>query len=62
MLVDVWCRNNREAIDRVVEMVLEKETVSGDEFRTILQEYTTIPEEHLRLCSQVSFAPQAMNP
>eukprot|EP00884_Botryococcus_braunii_P013918 jgi/Botrbrau1/22527/Bobra.114_2s0051.1 len=48
-------RNNREAIDRVVEMVLEKETISGDEFRTILQEYTTIPEEHLRLCSQERF-------
>ncbi|KAJ9147620.1 hypothetical protein P3X46_029757 [Hevea brasiliensis] len=33
-------RNNREAIDKLVEVVLERETLSGDEFRAILSEFT----------------------
>jgi cell division protease FtsH len=40
-------RDNREAIDRIVEVLIEKETVTGEEFRSILSEYTTIPEENL---------------
>lgn len=39
-------RNNREAIDRLVEVLLEKETLSGDEFRAILSEFTEIPPEN----------------
>ena len=39
-------RDNREAIDKIVEVLLEKETISGKEFREILSEYTTIPEEN----------------
>lgn len=35
-------RNNREAIDKLVEVLLEKETLSGDEFRAILSEFTDI--------------------
>lgn len=38
----------REAIDRIVEDLLEKETLTGDEFRTTLAKYTTIPEENLK--------------
>jgi cell division protease FtsH len=40
-------RDNREAIDRIVEVLIEKETVTGEEFRAILSEYTTIPEENV---------------
>jgi len=39
--------DNREAMDKVVEILCEKETMSGDEFRAILAEYTVIPEENL---------------
>mmetsp|Transcript_38914 Transcript_38914/g.86553 ORF Transcript_38914/g.86553 Transcript_38914/m.86553 type:complete len:1002 (+) Transcript_38914:196-3201(+) len=41
-------RNNREAIDKITEVLLEKETMTGDEFRALLSQYTTIPEENLR--------------
>merc|ERR1719274_116998 len=33
-----------EAFDEVVEVLEEKETISGDEFRAILEKYTAIPE------------------
>ncbi|EHA8588182.1 putative ATP-dependent zinc metalloprotease FTSH 6, chloroplastic [Cocos nucifera] len=33
-------RNYRAAMDRLVEVLLEKETLSGDEFRAILSEFT----------------------
>ncbi|KAL9279536.1 ATP-dependent zinc metalloprotease FTSH 6 [Arabidopsis thaliana] len=36
-------RNNREAIDKLVDVLLEKETLTGDEFRAILSEYTDQP-------------------
>uniref|UniRef100_A0A0C9QP46 TSA: Wollemia nobilis Ref_Wollemi_Transcript_15167_2336 transcribed RNA sequence n=1 Tax=Wollemia nobilis TaxID=56998 RepID=A0A0C9QP46_9CONI len=36
-------RNNREAMDKIVEILLEKETLSGDEFRAILSEFREIP-------------------
>merc|ERR1712157_131096 len=39
-------RDNREAIDEVVELMLEKETISGDDFRAILEKYTEIPVEN----------------
>ncbi|OIV95568.1 hypothetical protein TanjilG_30535 [Lupinus angustifolius] len=39
-------RNNREAIDKIVEVLLEKETMSGDEFRTLLSEFAEIPAEN----------------
>ncbi|KAM0936784.1 putative peptidase M41, AAA+ ATPase domain, ATPase, AAA-type, core, peptidase, FtsH [Dioscorea sansibarensis] len=37
-------RNNREAIDKLVDLLLEKETLSGDEFRAILSEFIDVPE------------------
>ncbi|KAK8485022.1 hypothetical protein V6N13_094042 [Hibiscus sabdariffa] len=36
-------RNNREAIDKLVEVLLEKETLTGDEFRAILSEFIDEP-------------------
>ncbi|KAL5582286.1 hypothetical protein UlMin_014728 [Ulmus minor] len=36
-------RNNREAMDKLVEVMLEKETLTGDEFRAILSEFTETP-------------------
>ncbi|EIE25977.1 hypothetical protein COCSUDRAFT_22213 [Coccomyxa subellipsoidea C-169] len=41
-------RENREAIDKIVELLQERETISGDEFREILGQYTTIPESNLK--------------
>jgi len=41
-------RDNREAIDKITEALLEKETLTGDEFRTMLSQYTTIPEENIK--------------
>lgn len=39
-------RNNREAIDKIVEVLIEKETLTGDEFRAILSEFVEIPTEN----------------
>ncbi|KAI9124608.1 hypothetical protein K1719_004530 [Acacia pycnantha] len=36
-------RNNREAIDKLVDVLMEKETLAGDEFRAILSEFTNLP-------------------
>ncbi|KAG6407105.1 hypothetical protein SASPL_130087 [Salvia splendens] len=48
-------RNNREAIDKIVEVLIEKETISGDEFRAILSEFVEIPAEN-----RVAPAPAAL--
>merc|ERR1712078_188763 len=47
-------RDNREAIDEVVEVLEEKETISGDEFRAILEKYTAIPEENKKFLKPVA--------
>ncbi|PKA61659.1 ATP-dependent zinc metalloprotease FTSH 2, chloroplastic [Apostasia shenzhenica] len=52
-------RNNREAIDKIVEMLLEKETMSGDEFRAILSEFVEIPAENRILPSTPQPVPAA---
>ncbi|CAM6087337.1 unnamed protein product [Calypogeia fissa] len=39
-------RNNRMAIDKIVELLVEKETLSGDEFRAILSEFAEIPAQN----------------
>ncbi|XP_031395060.1 ATP-dependent zinc metalloprotease FTSH 2, chloroplastic [Punica granatum] len=39
-------RSNREAMDKIVEVLLEKETMTGDEFRAILSEFVEIPAEN----------------
>ncbi|VEP14248.1 ATP-dependent zinc metalloprotease FtsH 2 [Hyella patelloides LEGE 07179] len=38
-------RDNREVVDRLVELLIEKETISGDKFRQIVAEYTEVPEK-----------------
>ena len=38
-------RSNREAMDKLVEILIEKETMDGEEFCAILSEYTTIPKK-----------------
>ena len=35
-------------MDRIVEVLQEVETMRGDQFRSILSEYTTIPEVNLQ--------------
>jgi len=36
---------NRVCIDRLVEMLIEKETLDGDEFRAVVAEFTEVPEK-----------------
>jgi cell division protease FtsH len=38
-------RKHREAMDSLVEILIEKETIDGDEFRAIVTEFTAIPEK-----------------
>ena len=36
---------NREAMDKIVDLLIEKETLDGEEFLNILSEFTNIPEK-----------------
>ena len=36
---------HRACMDRVVELLIEKESLDDDEFRAIVAEFTTIPEK-----------------
>ena len=36
---------NRNAMDKLVEILIEKETMDGEEFCKILSEFTIIPEK-----------------
>jgi cell division protease FtsH len=38
-------RENRTVIDRLVDLLIEKETIEGEEFRQIVAEYTVVPEK-----------------
>ena len=38
-------KSNRLAMDKLVEIIIEKETIEGDEFRNILSKYTKVPEK-----------------
>ena len=40
-------KDNREAIDVIVEELLEAETMTGERFREILEQYVPIPEENI---------------
>lgn len=51
-------RDNRAAMDKVVEVLLERETMSGDEFRAILAEYAEIPDENLEAVRQQKAQPE----
>lgn len=37
--------DNRVVIDRLVDLLIDKETIDGDEFRQIVAEYTAVPEK-----------------
>ena len=43
----VVCRNNREAMDKIVDELLVQETIRGEDFRKTLSKYSNIPEENL---------------
>jgi cell division protease FtsH len=38
-------RENRVVMDRLVDLLVEKETIDGEEFRQIVAEYTEVPEK-----------------
>jgi cell division protease FtsH len=38
-------RDNRAAVDRLVDLLIEKETIDGEEFRQIVAEYTDVPDK-----------------
>jgi cell division protease FtsH len=38
-------QENRTVIDRLVDLLIEKETIDGEEFRQIVAEYTDVPEK-----------------
>nr|YP_009296321.1 cell division protein [Sebdenia flabellata]AOM65256.1 cell division protein [Sebdenia flabellata] len=38
-------RDNRVVIDRLVDLLIERETINGEEFRQIINEYTPVPEK-----------------
>ena len=40
---------NRELMDYLVDLLLEKETIEGEEFRKIVSEYTTLPEQQIKV-------------
>nr|QCI08987.1 Cell division protein FTSH [Inkyuleea mariana] len=40
-------QDNRVVIDRLVDLLIEKETIDGEEFRQIINEYTYIPIKEL---------------
>ena len=46
-------RENRPLMDKLVDLLLEQETLGGDQFRAIVAEYTTLPESQQSLVSKV---------
>nr|ARW65049.1 Cell division protein FTSH [Polysiphonia sertularioides] len=38
-------RGNRVIIDKLVDVLIEKETIDGDEFRAIIKQYTDVPSK-----------------
>nr|YP_010952289.1 putative plastid division protein [Gloiopeltis furcata]WMP13958.1 putative plastid division protein [Gloiopeltis furcata] len=40
-------QDNRVIIDRLVDLLIEKETIDGEQFRQIISEYTPIPEKRM---------------
>ena len=50
------CRNNREAMDKIVDELLVMETIRGENFRDILSHYSKIPAGEDKCLAPVSFA------
>ena len=46
-------------MDRMVELLIEKETLDGDEFRTIVAEFAQIPEKERYSPLLADFSPVA---
>ena len=44
-LAKTLIRENRTVTDRLVDLLIEKETIDGEEFRQIVAEYTDVPEK-----------------
>jgi len=42
----IMIQENRVAVDKIVDILLEKETIEGDEFRALLAEYTDLPNKN----------------
>ena len=42
-------RDNRYAIDRIADILIEKETIEGEDFRKLVQEFTEIPETKAKI-------------
>lgn len=40
-------RENRELMDKIVDILLEQETIDGEQFRQIVAECSIIPDQHL---------------
>jgi cell division protease FtsH len=38
---------NRQLVDRLVDLLIEKESIDGDEFRKIVEEFTPVVDKHL---------------
>ena len=38
-------KQHREAMDRLVEILIEKETIDGEEFVSVVAEFTSVPEK-----------------
>jgi cell division protease FtsH len=38
-------REHREVVDRLVDLLIERETINGDELRQIVSEYAVVPEK-----------------
>ncbi|BDA75429.1 FtsH peptidase homologue, chloroplast. Metallo peptidase. MEROPS family M41 [Calothrix sp. PCC 7716] len=45
-------RENRALVDRLVDLLIEQETIEGEQFRQIVAEYTQLPEKELAKASQ----------
>ncbi len=44
-------RENRALVDRLVDLLIEQETIEGEQFRQIVAEYTQLPEKELAKAS-----------
>ncbi len=44
-------RENRSLVDRLVDLLIEQETIEGEQFREIVSEYTQLPEKQLAASS-----------
>ncbi|MEM9275875.1 MAG: ATP-dependent zinc metalloprotease FtsH [Cyanobacteria bacterium P01_F01_bin.143] len=42
-------RDNRYAIDRITDILIEKETIEGEDFRKLVQEFTEVPETKAKI-------------